>query len=343
MFERLQSERDSLRLLVAIRRRWWLIALVAIIAGGSAYVLAKRQEKQYSATASLLFRDPDFSQILFGNQVYDTPDPTRAAATNQSLVEVPTVAMLVGRQLHMTTASVQSEVSFGSDATSDVVGITATDPTPARAAAIANAYVDQYIKFSTTADRSQLSQAEQTIGSQLAAIPASQRGTPTAQGLISRRNELALLVSLQAGGAEVVQTATPPEAPSAPTPTKDGIIGMVLGLLAGLALVAVLQARDRRIKSPQEVEELYGVPVIGSVPMTRTLRGGAVGTRSEQDIFRMLLARWRYLDVDRESQRVTVASHVTSAVTSTTAPSPPARRGDPELRDTQNGHPREAR
>jgi succinoglycan biosynthesis transport protein ExoP len=309
MFERLKGDRDTSRAVEVLRRRWWVIAVVAVIAAGGAYLLANRKPKVYSATSGLLFQSSNLDQKLFGNQVFQTSDPTRTAATNQSLVELPTVARLVAQQLHVSKAEVLSAITFGSDTQSDVMTVTATAHTPVSAAAIANAYVQQFINFRQDADRAQLSQAEKLITTQLAAIPASQQNSTLAQNLRQRSYELQLLASLQTGNAEVVQTATPPSSPTSPTPTRDAAIGLILGLLLGGLLVFVLERSDRRIKTAAEIEEIYGVPVIGTIPESSSLRGpGAVGTPREQDAFRMMRAQLRYFDVDRDIKRVMVTS-----------------------------------
>jgi succinoglycan biosynthesis transport protein ExoP len=309
MFERLTSERDGSQAINALRRQWWVILLVTVIAGAGAYVFSNRKEKKYAATSALLFVSSHFDQTLFGNQVVQNTDPARQAATNQALVALPTVADLVATQYHIAKSRVHADVSLGSDSQSDVLTVTVTDPSPVLAARIANAYVLQYIAFRQAADRAQLAQAEHLITTQLAAIPLAQRGSATAQNLQAKGNELQLLAQLQTGDAQQVQVATPPTSPSSPNPTRDAMIGLILGLVASCALVLVLARRDRRIKTAAEIEELYGVPVIGTVPESSALRGpGATGTPREQDAFRMIRAQLRYFDVDRDIKRVMVTS-----------------------------------
>src|SRR3954453_14383076 len=72
---------------VLLRRKWWVILSIVFITL-LAMILTSRQEKQYSATASLLFRDTS-SQVLNSSGVID---PTRQGATNASLVALPALA-----------------------------------------------------------------------------------------------------------------------------------------------------------------------------------------------------------------------------------------------------------
>lgn len=310
MFDRLKGERDASAIVRVVRRRWWLIALIAAISAVGAYTVSKGKPKQYRATSSLLFVSSQFDQTLFGKQVISSnTDPTRQAATNIALLDLPTVASLVSTQLHVPRSVVLSDVTVGSDSTSDVVSVTAVDTNPVLAARIANAYVQQYIAFRQQTDRNQLNSAQKLVNSQLAAYPPSQQNTPTYQTLLAESHQLQLLASLQTGNAEVVQIATPPRTPYTPEPSRDAIIGLILGLLVAAALVTLLERSDRRIKTPMEVEELYGIPVIGTVPESSALRGpGAIGTAREQEAFRMMYAQLRYFDVDRDIKRVVITS-----------------------------------
>jgi capsular exopolysaccharide synthesis family protein len=309
MFDRFRGERDTSSFVHAIRRRWWLVLLIGAIAAGGAYEFSKHKAKQYTATSSLLFTNSQLDQLIVGKgNIGTSGDPARNAATNHALLSLHTVAGLVAHQLHISTGRVLSDLTIGSDSTSDVVSVKVTDPSPVMAAAIANTYVAQYKAFRKETDRNQLTDAETLVNSQLKAN-ASQTNSPTYQRLLSEQQELQLLASLQTGNAEVVQTATVPKSPSSPVPSRDGVIGLLLGLLAGVALVVLLEQRDRRIKTPEEIEELYEVPVVGAIPESKALRGVAIAqSPREQDAFRMIYAQLRYFDVDRDFRRVVVTS-----------------------------------
>jgi capsular exopolysaccharide synthesis family protein len=188
------------------------------------------------------------------------------------------------------------------------MNVTATDSSPVMAARIANGYVQQYIQFRKSAATNQLNTAESLINSKLAAIPPAQQGGPIAQALIADRNELDLLKSAQTGDAEVVETAGIPKSAASPNPKLDALLGLLLGLLLGTGVVAVLERRDRRIKTIEEVESIYGVPVIGTIPESSALRAGGSGTPREEESFLMIRAQLRYFDVDRHIQRVMITS-----------------------------------
>lgn len=50
-----------------------------------------------------------------------------------------------------------------------------------------------------------------------------------------------------------------------PKPVANGIIGLILGLVIALVVIMIKELFDRRIKTEKEVEEILGLPVLGSI------------------------------------------------------------------------------
>ena len=50
-----------------------------------------------------------------------------------------------------------------------------------------------------------------------------------------------------------------------PKPVANGIIGLILGLVIALVVIMIKELFDRRIKAEKEVEEILGLPVLGSI------------------------------------------------------------------------------
>jgi capsular polysaccharide biosynthesis protein len=66
--------------------------------------------------------------------------------------------------------------------------------------------------------------------------------------------------------AAVWEPATLPEKPVSPDPVRNSIIGLVLGGLLGVVLAFLLEYVDDSWGSPEEVEEVSGVPTFGVIP-----------------------------------------------------------------------------
>jgi len=101
-----------------------------------AFAVSLSQPKKYSASASLLFRDPGFDQKLFGSSVLPaSTDPTREAETNLRLVSLEVVAHRAAARLRKTSADdLANKISVAAEGQSNVVKLTVTDRSPVQAA-----------------------------------------------------------------------------------------------------------------------------------------------------------------------------------------------------------------
>src|SRR4051794_23997333 len=96
-----REDRSQLHaMLRVLRRRGWVLVLTVGLLTGAAVGLSVAQQKEYSASASLLFRDPELDQKLFGStSLSSSTDPQREAATNVTLVSLEVVAERTARAL----------------------------------------------------------------------------------------------------------------------------------------------------------------------------------------------------------------------------------------------------
>lgn len=66
--------------------------------------------------------------------------------------------------------------------------------------------------------------------------------------------------------AQVWQDATPPGSPISPNPVRSAILAGFLGLLGSIGLALSLDRIDTRWRSPQQAEEVLGLPILGVIP-----------------------------------------------------------------------------
>jgi capsular exopolysaccharide synthesis family protein len=252
-----------------------LIVLIVIVAGATAYFLSSTQTKKYEATSTLLFRQSDVVDQLFGTGVNAVAsDPTRQAATNVALISLDEVDLRVSKRLAtlgLLATDVRDETTVQAKGDSDLVAVTVEDPSPQRAALIANTFADEYISFRQEADRRQIKQTIALIDRQLANLTPSQVTGTEGQRLRERRDQLEIVASLQTGNAEVVERATAPLHASSPQPKKAALIAGGLALLVLVAVGLVIERLDRRAKDEDEIIDAYGLPALGSVPQSRAL------------------------------------------------------------------------
>jgi succinoglycan biosynthesis transport protein ExoP len=127
--------------------------------------------------------------------------------------------------------------------------------------------------------------------------------------LQDRAQTLGLLSELKQGDVQVAQEAVAPTSPSSPKTSRNVTIGGILGLIIGLALAFIIDSFDRRVRAPEELESIYRLPVLGSVPVSKGLaQKGVAPSRAEAEAFGLIRARLRSMQSDRDLRAVAIIS-----------------------------------
>jgi len=289
-----------------------------VLAGGAAFGYSKRQVTQYTATASLVFNNNQTNQQAAGLQAVSVNNQQAQQNTNVKLVQLGDMATKTAASLGqgLTEKNVRADLSVSAQGESNVVDVSATGPTPALAAAVANTYTKQFVFEQQNANRVYYSAALKLVNKQLAAMSPKQRLSPSGIALAGRAQSLGVLAELRNGNVQVAQPATLPTSPSSPKTARNTILGLVLGLLLGVGLAFLLERLDRRIREPKDLERIYELPLLGVVPESSALSrsGGGQGAAGaplpsgESEAFHLIRAHMRYFNVDRELRTLMVAS-----------------------------------
>ena len=313
-----QTDLSIERALGVVRRRALWILLCVILVAGAAYGFSKHQAKKYTATASLVFNNNQLSQQVAGLQAVSSNNQTSVQNTNVKLVELGDMAEKTASQLArgLTMEQVKEDLSVSAQGESSIVNVSATAASPALAADIANAYTSQFVKEQQTSNHHYYASALVLVNKQLAALPPRQRAGTAGLALQDRAQSLGVLAELRNGNVEVAQAAMPPTSPSSPKTARNTILGGLLGLMLGLGIAFLLERLDRRIREPQDLEAVYGLPLLGVVPessaLSRSGRGGgetrAALPPGEAEAFHLIRAHLRYFNVDRDLRTLMVAS-----------------------------------
>src|ERR1700749_4833551 len=215
----------NLRAYVAVlrRRKGW-VAAMAVLGLAVSLAFSLTEAKQYSATAQLLVQSVGSNLAL--NSSAQAPVTPTDVETELQLVTSAQVQQSVRKTLGSVPPVSAAEVGQ-----TNLIAVTATDASPARAAVVANAYARGFVASNTASAISNVAAAEDPRGSQidsinkeishLSADQSSQLGALSNQEAILKGQ----LAQLQVAGAEAssglefVTPAQPPTAPSSPRPT----------------------------------------------------------------------------------------------------------------------------
>ncbi len=68
------------------------------------------------------------------------------------------------------------------------------------------------------------------------------------------------------GSLQILSNPSLPTAPAGPDVTRNTLMGLLLGFVLSAAIVIARELLDNRIQSSEEISELFGLPIFGTVP-----------------------------------------------------------------------------
>lgn len=320
--------RDYARVLA---RRWWLIALVAGIAALSAFFFSWAQTSMYQTAATLMYEPPiDVANPLTGTS-YDNPT-TRLAELSGVVTALSSPDMqargnkLLREQLGGTPLAayeVEGELdtsSSGGTSNNSTVSVwgRSSDPTVARVAA--NAYAKIFILWRKETEKAAISDAIAALSAQMTGYKGAAKQSTEYLVLAQRLQDLQIRKATVTGKFRLAVPAALPGSPYEPKPLRSAILGLAVGLFAGIGLAFLLEQFDTRIHGHHEVARILQRPVIGRVPhFGDGRRGVAQGGDSRvvaltdpdgppAESFRMLRSNLEFMSLDQEVRSIMVTS-----------------------------------
>ena len=287
---------DSLELsdyLGVLRRRWWIVVVLAIVGIGLAGAYVTVAPKTY--TAATLIQDNPLS-----NNATAAAGRTSGAVNMDNEAQIAqsyTVATAAALTLHsrLQPQALVKHISVSVPANTTFLQISCGASTARGAAACANAFASAYLanRLNTlvnvltgqlTANQTRITSVSKIVAglkNQLQTLRPDDPARVTIR--LSLAADEALLAGLesnddtmvpQLGGlslrgntevGRVVTPASPPVSPSSPRKVLILPSGLLAGLLIGLLCAYLVDRRDHRIHAPAEIERFLDTPVLLSV------------------------------------------------------------------------------
>jgi capsular exopolysaccharide synthesis family protein len=257
---------------VVRRRKWWVIAL-AMLGLAASLAISFTESKEYTAAAQILVQPSSQSSALGSSE---QPVTTTEVQTMMQLVTSAPVVDAVRKKLGYAPSVTAAEV-----AQTNVIAISAVASTPAGSAAIANAYAKAFVNYQQAVAISSLTQAEAQLRGQIHSIAKQIKQLRGTSGTGSQQSALAnqqavlseQLSQMQVNSTEettglvLVTPAQAPASPSSPKPTEDALLGLLAGLILGLAGAFIRESVDDAVTTKETAEEFGGATVLAAVPM----------------------------------------------------------------------------
>jgi capsular exopolysaccharide synthesis family protein len=317
-FGRARDSDGLARSLAMLRNRWLIVVGVVLACVLISVVRHERGAKAYSATANVAFQSGTLSDSALQVSPAGTAEPQREADTEVLIAHSPEVAQGVRRELHTTAPASEllNEVKVEAAPNADVLNVVATTGNPRYSARLANAFAEQYIAFRTRSELAGIESAQEKINQQIAALPAGSAERGTLQTSLQRLGELRAVAG---GGANIIGLATPTAKPTGPSLTSTVVVGLLIGFALAFALVFLIESLDRRIKTIEEFELEYRLPVLAAVPQSAFRFHRAKDREELLEPYRILRSALDFAAVTRQLDTLLVTSAVSGEGKTTVA------------------------
>ena len=330
-------------------RRKWIVLLTVLVCATVAFALAYRKDDRYRATAELLLLAPS---ALEADVEALSEDAERAIANEIQILGSKEMRDAVRAELGPGTPNVSASGGGDNDvitltatgrrpgSVATAINVYARTYTEVRTQRLVDRLNSELI--ATQTDRSNALTTIDSVREPLVALDeriAALPPGPEQQQLITERqqlqeglqNQLNMLdgtvaqsdnriaqiqgaIENPSGGVEILNPATPPSEPYFPQPRKDAMVGAVLGLLLGLAIVVVWEQLDDTIRSSDDLgRALPDLPILGSIPYVEQSTASGLVVRDQPlspaaEAYRTLAAALEFIASDPNVRVVQVTS-----------------------------------
>ena len=287
--------------------RWKLLFLAVAVAVPVGVVLLRSDPPpvRYQSSTLLQVQSVTVDTSLFSTAVAPPPQSIQAAARLIETAGVAKVAATLLRPPPRNPRALLAQVKVTPDTEAGFITINGIDRQPERAADIANAFATAIV---TTREGTAVAKLNRTISGvkdqldRLAATDATGR-----QQLSDQLQRLRALRAAQGSNAQVIDPAVGASKIDDSTARQTTIFSIIVGLLLALGAVLIAESMDRRIRTPTELEEFTGLPLLSAIPIDAFTPKGLDGPLAAE-AFHMLRGALTYFNVDRRLSSVVVTS-----------------------------------
>ena len=269
------GQRSFNEYLAILRRRRWIALVPLLVVPLVAFLQAYQEPKVYGSTAEVLLSREDLGSALTGRPSTDIyTDPDRLAQTQASLARVPEVAERAIARANVPIQPLQllAASSVTPRGNADILRFTVTSSDPVLAGRLATGYAEAFSQYRLELDTANLASARTDLLENLAELrEQGATDTPLYRELARTAQELRTLELLKTKPRVVREASDGTQV--APTPRRNAMLGLGVGLLLGLAAAFLWEALDRRVRNEDEIQRMLGLPLLARLSAPKQVAG----------------------------------------------------------------------
>jgi len=256
--------------LITLLKRWKLMVICIVLLGVGAFIGSRQMIPLYQSTALIQIafssgtNQSDYTSLLAGDQLVQTEV---ILATSD-----PVLRNVASHYPGLTVEQLSNEVTVTPKANTQLFEIDVLDPSPTRAAALAN---------------------------------------DIANTLIQQQEQLQQQASAQTGSfLFLAQPAQPSVKPARPNLLINTTAGLLAGLLLGISLALLFERFDTRVRTPEALTELLGLPALATIIQVGPKEDviNPTGRNPNVEPFRILRSNIGFSAIDKPLHTLVVTS-----------------------------------
>ncbi|MFF5174501.1 polysaccharide biosynthesis tyrosine autokinase [Micromonospora sp. NPDC000089] len=258
-----------------VRRHWWIVLVTLMVALGSAALITVRTAPRYVASVTFFVTTPSqgVSDAYQGSLFLQQRVKSYADLLRSDRLAQSVVA---DGATGLTADEVQRRVATSTEAGTVLLRATVTDTDQNRALKVSEALSAKFVE---------LVQKVETTGD----------GKPSP-------------IKIEVVGGPRVGSS-----PVAPQPTRNLVIGGLVGLLLGMALAVLRGMLDVRLRDAAGLQRATGSPLLGEIPFEAAARSaplivGDAATSGRAEAVRKLRTNLRFVDVHEPARVIAITS-----------------------------------
>jgi len=293
---------DILRL---VRRWWWILLILPILFGSIAYGISLQMSEVYRARTTIMIEE---NRTAGASQYSDILADERRTETFSRLIEARPVLQEAAAQagIPLTPTQLRQKVNVAPVRNTQLLTISVSDMSPARASTLANAIAEVFISQRTAMAvetsgteldavrgqivtlRDRIAESALQVDELLARPDANSASIETAVSdlratisqletqrdvLLEEETRLAIGNIDSGSSLSIVEMSSPPANPVSPRITLNTIIGAIIGVVVAAGVVMFLGYLDDTVKTSEDIERLTESTAVGAIPALRSKEG----------------------------------------------------------------------
>jgi len=308
-----QTETSVREPLAVLRSGLPIVLLTTVLIAGLALANSLRQDPLYQSSANVFIATNSVNSITGTVSLLST-DPQRVLATQAQVAALPEVARSAAEAspVKVSPEAIAGMTQIEPAGDADSLTFTVTASSPKRAQVFADAYARGYVNYR----EARQVEAQEDLQARIEEL--REQTDATGEEMAALLRESGGLESGQTGGTSTLGQPASLGGKIQPHPAQDTVLGSVLGLILGIALVFIRDAMNTKMRTAEEVEGRLGIPLLGRIPpLARRSKGYELDVLAnpgsmQSEAYRLLATNIELVNLDRGARSIVVTSSLHS-------------------------------